>query len=49
MKRSRRQGTALAIEAKAGDVIKVHHVLVDPGKEITQKTAQAMGIATTGQ
>ena len=38
VRRSPRQGTALAVAAKAHDVIKVHHVLADLSKEITQKT-----------
>ena len=46
---SPRQWAALAVAAKARDVMKVHHVLADPSEEITQKTVQAMGIATTGQ
>ena len=49
MRRSPIQGTALAVAAKARDVMKVHHVLVDPNEKITQKTVQTVGIATTGQ
>ena len=49
VRRSPRQETALAVAAKARSVMKVHHVLADPGEEITQKRIQTMGIATTGQ
>ena len=44
-----RQGTALAVVLKAHDMVEVHRELAHPSKEITQETAQAMGIATTGQ
>ena len=37
MRRSPRQGAALAVAAKARDMMKLHHVLADP-KEGTQKT-----------
>ena len=47
--RSSSQKEALAGAAKARDVMKVHRVLADPSGEITQKTVQAIGIATTGQ
>ena len=40
---------ALAVAAKAHDVMKVHHVLTDPSKDVMQNTVQAMGIVTTGQ
>ena len=48
VKWSPRPGAALAVAAKARDVMRAHHVLVDPNEEITQKTVQVMGIATTG-
>ena len=48
VRRSPRQGAALAVAAKACNVMKVHHVLADLSEKITQKTIQAMGIATTG-
>ena len=34
---------------KAHDMMEVHRVLARPSEEITQTTAQARGIATTGQ
>ena len=34
---------------KAHDMVEVHRVLAHPSEKITQKTAQTMGIATTGQ
>ena len=46
---SPRHGAAVAVAAKAHDIVKVHRVLAHGSKEITQKTVQAMGIATTGQ
>ena len=46
---SPKQEAALAVVVKARGVMKVRHVLVDPREEITQKTVQAMEIATTGQ
>ena len=39
----------LAVAIKAHDMVELHRVLARPSKEITQKTAQAMGITTTGQ
>ena len=49
MRRSPRQGVALAVVAKAYNMVEVHRVLAHPSAEITQKTVQAIGIATTGQ
>ena len=49
VRRSPRQGAALAVAAKAHDMVKVHHVLAPLSEEIMQKTVQAMGITTTGQ
>ena len=49
MKRGPKQGAALAVAVKAHDMVEVHHVLAHPSDKITQRTAQAMGIATTGQ
>ena len=49
VRRSPRQEGVLALAVKAHDMVEVHRVLAHPGEEITQKTAQAMGIATTGQ
>ena len=46
---STRQGALLVVAAKARDVMKLHDVLVDPSKEITQKKVQAMGVVMTGQ
>ena len=34
---------------EAHDMAEVHYVLVHPSENITQKTVQVMGIATTGQ
>ena len=45
---SLRQGAALAA-AKAHDMVAVHRLLAHPSEEMTQKTVQSMGIATTGQ
>ena len=44
-----RQGVALAVAAKVHDMVEVYRVLVHPSEEITQKTVQAIRIATTGQ
>ena len=49
VRRSPRQGAAMAVAAKAHDMVKVHRVLVHPSEQIMQKTVQAMGITTTGQ
>ena len=50
MRRSPRQGAELTVAAKTHDMVEVHHrVLAHPSEEVTQKTIQAMGIATTGQ
>ena len=46
---SKRAPVAVAVATKARDIVKVHRVLAHPSEEITQKTAQAMGITTTGQ
>ena len=43
-------GTALAMRAGVSrDVIEVHRVLAHPSEGITRKTAEMMGIETTGQ
>ena len=49
VRRSPRQGATLAVAVKAHDMVSVHCVLAHPSEEITQGTAQAMGIATTTQ
>ena len=49
VRRSPRQVAALAVAAKAHDMMVVHRVLAHPSEEITQKTVQAVGITTTGQ
>ena len=49
VRRSPNQGVALAVAVKAHDMMAVQRVLAHPSEEITQKTVQAMGIATTGQ
>ena len=49
MRRSPSQVAALAVAAKARDIMKVHHMLADPSEEITQKTVQAMRNAVTSQ
>ena len=43
------QGAALAVAAKAHDIVEVHRVAAYLSEEITRKTTQAMGIATTGR
>ena len=48
VRRSLRQGAALAVAVKAHDMAEVHRVPAHPSEERTQNTAQAMGIATTG-
>ena len=43
-------GTALAMSAGASrDVMEVHRILAHPSEDITRKTAEIMGIETTGQ
>ena len=43
-------GTALAMRAGASrDVMEVHRMLAHPSEGITRKTAEMMGIETTGQ
>ena len=43
-------GTALAMRAGASrDVMEVHRILARPSEDITRKTADMMGIETTGQ
>ena len=43
-------GTTLATRAGASrDVVEVHRKLAHPSKDITRKTAETMGIETTGQ
>ena len=49
VRRSPRQGAALAVATKVHDMVEVHRELAHPSGEITQKTAQAMGIVTTDQ
>ena len=49
MGQSPNQGAALTVAVKAHDMMKIHRVLAHPNKEITQKTVQALGIATAGQ
>ena len=42
-------GTALAMRAGASrDVMEVHRMLAHPSEDITRKTAEIMGIETTG-
>ena len=43
------QGEALAVVKKVRDIMEAHRMLAHPSAEITQKTGQAMRIATTGQ
>ena len=43
-------GTALATRTGASrDVMEVHRMLAHPSEDITRKTAEMMGIETTGQ
>ena len=49
VRRGPNQGKALAVAAKACDIVEVHRVLAHTSEEITQKMAQAIGIATTRQ
>ena len=42
------RGAALALAAKARGIEEVHRGLAHQSKEITQKTAEAKGIVTTG-
>ena len=43
-------GTALAMRAGVSrDVMEVHPMLAHPSEDITRKTADMMGIETTGQ
>ena len=42
-------GTVLVVAAKARNIIEVHHMLAHPSADTRGKTAEAMGIATTGQ
>ena len=43
-------GTALAMRAGVSrDVMEVHRMLAHPSEDITRKTAEIMGIRTTGQ
>ena len=43
-------GTALAMRAGASrDVMRIHRMLVHPSEDITRKTAEMIGIETTGQ
>ena len=43
-------GTALAMRAGVSrDVMEVHRMLAHPSEDITRKTAEMMGIETTGQ
>ena len=49
MKRSPTQEVAVTVAANAHDTFEIHCVLAHPSEKITQKTVQAMEIATTGQ
>ena len=49
VRRSPSKWTALAVAAKARDMMKVHHLLTHPSDQITQKTVATMMIVTTGQ
>ena len=49
MRRTPRQGAALAVATKAHDMMEVQRVPAHRSEEISQKTVQAMGTATTGQ
>ena len=42
-------GAALAVAAKARNVMEVHRILEHPSEDITRKVAEAMGITTTSQ
>ena len=42
-------GVALAVEAKARNIMEVYRMLACPSEDITWKTAEMMGIAATGQ
>ena len=42
-------GVALAVAAKARNIMKVYYMLAHPSEGITQKTTEAMRITTTGQ
>ena len=43
-------GTALAMRAgESRDIMEVHRILAHPSEDITRKTAEMMGIETTGQ
>ena len=42
MRRSPRQGAALAVAAKAYDMVEAHRVLAHQSEEITLKAVQAM-------
>ena len=48
VRRSLRQGVAVAEAVKAHDMVEVNRLPAHPSEERTQNTAQAMGIATTG-
>ena len=48
VKRIQRQGGALAVAAKARNIMEVHRKLAHPGEEITQQTTEAIGTVTTG-
>ena len=48
VRRSPRQVVVVAVTVKAHGMVEVHRVLAHPSEEITQKTVQTMGIATTG-
>ena len=49
VRRSPSQGVALAVAAKVRNITDVHRVAAHLSEEITQKTAQAMGIVTAGR
>ena len=43
VRRSPRQGAAMAVAAKAHDMVKVHRVLVHPSEQIMQKNGPGNG------
>ena len=49
MRRITGQGIALAVAAKARDIMEVHRIHTHPSKGITRKTAEAIRVKTTGQ
>ena len=49
MRRITGQGIALAVAAKARDIMEVHRIHTHPSKGITRKTTKAIRVETTGQ